>query len=488
MALVSQIRDNDWRSVRQAVSKLASLKLGPNSAPTFSGLTLSGNLAVKGITTLGSSGQLTVDASGNLITTGTIIADGQGSILGGPEHNDNAESGYTRFGNYAVLITRYSDTVGVSSGPRLAFRGADVTDEFAGDYNPDNKIIGRLEWRPWNDGGFEHAAGIYGVASEDHSLDNIGTELEFYYTPNGTVGARLGWTIKNDGSLVSAVGAGMTVDSPTFYVDGALHRIGIGTLAPAAYLLDCQGTANFSDDVTMANGLTVNTTDFVVDDINHKVEIGSADGSNKIQIFHDNFHTFFKTTDGSFYFQTDEGTNTHTYVCIQGKGTGIGFLNVYDQDNAEYVHFRASSGRGYLSTLGTNPISLRLQSEADIPIEMFAASDAGETQELQIYGYRTDDAKRHLDISVGQYADDTAEFYGVSNYLFDGNLDASLLKVAGTQVIGAQQAHIADAATQDVAGADTVDEVKVEADLTSCKNAINSILSVLETHGLLAAA
>ncbi len=38
--LVPRIKDNDWTSVRQAISKLASSALGPTSSPTFAGLTL----------------------------------------------------------------------------------------------------------------------------------------------------------------------------------------------------------------------------------------------------------------------------------------------------------------------------------------------------------------------------------------------------------------------------------------------------------------
>jgi len=73
------------------------------------------------------------------------------------------------------------------------------------------------------------------------------------------------------------------------------------------------------------------------------------------------------------------------------------------------------------------------------------------------------------------------EFMAVSG--FD---TTSQYEVNGTQVVGAQGAAVANATTQDVAGGDTVDEAKIEADLTSCKNAINAIISRLEAHGLIA--
>jgi hypothetical protein len=45
---------------------------------------------------------------------------------------------------------------------------------------------------------------------------------------------------------------------------------------------------------------------------------------------------------------------------------------------------------------------------------------------------------------------------------------------------------VTDAATQDLTGSDTVDRVKVEADLTSCKTAINTIIDRLQELGLIA--
>jgi hypothetical protein len=42
MSLVQNIKDNDPVSIRQAIAKLGSLKLGPTSSPTYAGLTLTG--------------------------------------------------------------------------------------------------------------------------------------------------------------------------------------------------------------------------------------------------------------------------------------------------------------------------------------------------------------------------------------------------------------------------------------------------------------
>ncbi len=44
---------------------------------------------------------------------------------------------------------------------------------------------------------------------------------------------------------------------------------------------------------------------------------------------------------------------------------------------------------------------------------------------------------------------------------------------------------VADAVTQDLSGLNTVDKIKLEADLTSCKNAINAIIDKLQSLGFI---
>ena len=52
MALISPIKTGDWDSVRQAISKLSSLKLGVKSVPTFAGLNV-GNIFATGLSLSG---------------------------------------------------------------------------------------------------------------------------------------------------------------------------------------------------------------------------------------------------------------------------------------------------------------------------------------------------------------------------------------------------------------------------------------------------
>ena len=49
-----------------------------------------------------------------------------------------------------------------------------------------------------------------------------------------------------------------------------------------------------------------------------------------------------------------------------------------------------------------------------------------------------------------------------------------------------RSASIADAITQVLTGGGTIDTSKTEDDLTSCKNAINSIILALEKAGIIA--
>ena len=171
-----------------------------------------------------------------------------------------------------------------------------------------------------------------------------------------------------------------------------------------------------------------------VDTTNEQVTIGqssvaypfllnSTDASDQIQIYHDNNNAYIKWSDGSLFLETIEETNTKTFVYIRGKGTQHGQLNVFDEDNTNFINFRASDDEGFLSIAGTNPDTLRLQTEADVPITMFQGATEGETQELQIYGYRTSDTARSLQVGVGVDAADTASFDGLSNYQFDGRIE-----------------------------------------------------------------
>ena len=155
-----------------------------------------------------------------------------------------------------------------------------------------------------------------------------------------------------------------------------------------------------------------------------------SDNSDTLTLSHDGSSSHFKTSDGYFIFQTDEGTNKETYLDIKGKGTGTGQLRIYDEDDAEYLRMFSQSGYSYVYTTGAAENSLRLQHPGDADVEMFSSSSEGDTRNLKIYGFRTGDTMRTLEIGVGVDAADTASFDGVGTYDFDGTITAEIVEVS----------------------------------------------------------
>lgn len=99
---------------------------------------------------------------------------------------------------------------------------------------------------------------------------NIGTPSD------GTVtSAKLSGNITMPANLT--VTGDVAFDSPTFVVDNANSRVGIGTAAPST-LLDIVG------DVKMSADLTVDTDTFYVDSANNRVGIGTSSPNAKLHI------------------------------------------------------------------------------------------------------------------------------------------------------------------------------------------------------------
>jgi hypothetical protein len=143
-----------------------------------------------------------------------------------------------------------------------------------------------------------------------------------------------------------------------------------------------------------------------------------------LEFYHDESDGYLTWTDGQLVLITDEGANTNTDVVIRGKGTGYGDLYIEDQDGAESLRLTAAGGIGFVEVVGTTINGLELQQPADTNIYAFSGATEGDTPELYIYGYRTGDAKRSLQIGVGVDADDTVSFDGLGTYWFDGIVQA----------------------------------------------------------------
>lgn len=157
----------------------------------------------------------------------------------------------------------------------------------------------------------------------------------------------------------------------------------------------------------------------------YRLSIGSADGSDQIGLYHDNSHAYMKWTDGELTLQTDEGTDTITYVKVKGKGNARAFFQVYDENAANRIEFMCTGTHGYLRVEGAAPGVLQLQNTASNNIQLFSGSLDGDTKRLNIFGFRAGDIKRILSIGVGVDAADTVSFAGLGNYNFAGRIYAS---------------------------------------------------------------
>lgn len=172
-----------------------------------------------------------------------------------------------------------------------------------------------------------------------------------------------------------------------------------------------------------ATGELTNTLGFTWDEANYALHVGtdtgggnvggvyiySNDGTNKSQLWNTNSTCWYQYDEGAFNIKTLT-TNAQTKLNLIANGTGIPTFQI---DGATFVQ--------YLT--GWNEFRTLPGAEKDWTL--FQSAIEGETKEAKIYGYRTGDSSRSLEIGVGVDAADTASFDGVTNYLFDGTVTAT---------------------------------------------------------------
>ena len=191
----------------------------------------------------------------------------------------------------------------------------------------------------------------------------------------------------------------------------------VAWVTPAAVLAGLSGQAGAAFDWNSQNLTNVGT-------IGCAGPFTITQNADTIVLSHDGSVGYLKWTGAALFLKTDEGTNTATLIYALGKGTGAGYFVAYDEGDDDFMTFTCSGGVGYLYTGGAAPSYLSLQGNGHAGVRCFVSATSGLTPALQIYGFRAADALRSMSIAVGAYAADTASFDGVSNYLFDGLVNA----------------------------------------------------------------
>ena len=82
-------------------------------------------------------------------------------------------------------------------------------------------------------------------------------------------------------------------------------------------------------------------------------QITLTENSDSIWITHDGTNAHFKTNDGYFRFQTDEGTDTNTRLEIRGKGNGGTEFLMDDGTSTSYYYYQTVSNTSVTQTVGS---------------------------------------------------------------------------------------------------------------------------------------
>ncbi len=165
--LVPRIKDNNWTSVRQAISKLASSALGPTSSPTFAGMTLTtltvGNISISGASITSDTGAISFGDE-DLTTTGNLVVTGSGVATFGSsgQAEIDAQGGFTTLSD---IICRTLAVQPVAAGNRFKFLNAGG---FLGLKSLDSTMVLRM-YPSVTDGSGNCNLNIYGLGD---SADN----------------------------------------------------------------------------------------------------------------------------------------------------------------------------------------------------------------------------------------------------------------------------------------------------------------------------
>jgi len=149
----------------------------------------------------------------------------------------------------------------------------------------------------------------------------------------------------------------------------------------------------------------------------------------------------------------------------------------YDETNYFSTTISSTGGASFLSTLNSFTFA-NGKADTDLTFNFTGTTNSGVLTWME-------------DEDYFKFSDDIF-MLGGENIVLD-TATGTKIGTATSQLLGFYNATpvnqpdtVADASTQDLTGTDTIDQTKLEADLTSCKNAINAIIDRLQELGLIA--
>lgn len=210
MGLIFNIKDGDWSSVRQAIAKLGSLKLGPTSTPTFGSIGLtdlttnslvysaSGGVltslgaATNGQLPIGSTGAAPVLATITGTTNQVVSTPGAGMItLSTPQ--DIAITSSVIFGGATLQKDATQATLNVSvahdtesTAGSIVFKKSDGSLASPALVD-DNAVLGTIKFQGHDGSVFRNAARIEGrIEGTPSTGADMPGEITFWTTPDGS--------------------------------------------------------------------------------------------------------------------------------------------------------------------------------------------------------------------------------------------------------------------------------------------------------------